>query len=195
MDVIELKCPGCGERLTLDMKVCPSCHGPVVISSMGSLSSLSPLDLNKYASAYRRALSEHPDDRRLNFSAAMCYLKLGVYDRAMPAFERAIEDNFDDPEAYFYAAVCLFCGKKAFLQPRPVIDRALGYLNAAAMIEPKGIFYYFMAYIKYDYFARKYYATSPDYRELLALAGQAGVTEYDAEQLFGLLHVDRPEGF
>lgn len=193
MNVVELTCPGCGERLTLDMKICPSCHGPVTITSFGSLSSMSPIELNKYASAYRRALSEHPDDQRLNFSAAMCYLKLGVYEKAMPAFEKAIEDNFDDAEAYFYAAVCLFHGKKAFLQPRPVIDRALEYLSAAAMIEPKGIYYYFSAYIKYDYFARKGCLTSPDFRELLALAHEAGVSESDAALLFELLHTERPD--
>ncbi len=193
MNVIELKCPGCGERLTLDMKTCPSCHGPVVISTFGSISSMSPLDTNKYVSAYKKALTEHPDDRRLNFSVAMCYLRLNVYDKAMPAFEKAIEDNFDDAEAYFYAAVCLFRGKKAFLQPRAVIDRALEYLNAAVMIGAKGIYYYFMAYIKYDSFARKGYATSPDHRELLLQARQAGITEYDVDQLFGLLHTERPD--
>lgn len=189
---VEIKCPGCGERLTLEMKTCPSCHGPVVISTFNSVYSMSPLDTNKYASAYRKALSENPNDQQLNISIAMCYLKLNLYDQALPAFEKAIEDNFDNSEAFFYAAVCLLKGKKAFLQLRPTIDKILEYVNAAIMIEPKGIYYYFLAYVKYDYFARKSYSTSPNYSETLNLARQAGLTDYDIAQLFDILHVEKP---
>lgn len=190
--VIEITCPGCGERLTLDMKKCPSCHGPVVISTFNSVYSMSSLDTNKYANAYKKALSENPNDRELNISIAMCYLKLNLFDKALPAFEKAIEDNFDNSEAYFYAAVCLLKGKKAFLQPRPIIDRIIEYINAAIMIEPKGIYYYFLAYIKYDYFARKSYITTPNHEETLLLARQTGFSDYDVLQLFDVLHVEKP---
>lgn len=49
----------------------------------------------------------------------------------------------------------------------PNINKAEEYLNAACMIEPKGFYYLFWAYIKYDYFERKFLNTSPDYKELL----------------------------
>lgn len=189
---IAITCPGCGERLTFEMKTCPSCHGPVVISTFNSVYSMSPLDTNKYANAYKKALVENPDDKKLNISIAMCYLKLNLYDKALPAFEKAIEDNFDNSEAFFYAAVCLLKGKKAFLQPRPVIDKIMEYLEAAIMIEPKGIYYYFLAYIKYDYFARKTYAISPNYSETLAMASQAGFSDFDVTQLFEILHTEKP---
>ena len=192
MQAVEIKCPGCGERLTLEMKRCPSCHGPVVISTFSSIHSMSPLDTNKYASAYKKALNDHPDDRQLNLSMAMCYLKLNLYNKALPAFEKAIEDNFENSEAFFYAAVCLMNGKKAFLQPRPTIDKILEYLNAAVMIEPQGLYFYFIAYIKQDYFARKGYAVSPDYAETLEMARQMGFTDYDAAHLFDVLHVEKP---
>ena len=153
---------------------------------------MSPLDTNKYANAYRKALSENPNDKSLNISIAMCYLKLNLYDKALPAFEKAIEDNFDNSEAFFYAAVCLLKGKKAFLQSRPVVDKIIEYIDAAIMIEPKGIYYYFLAYIKYDYFARKSYITSPNYEETLIMARQAGFTELDTAQLFDILHIEKP---
>lgn len=61
------------------------------------------------------------------------------------------------------------------------------------MIEPRGIYYYFLAYIKYDYFSRKFFNTSPTYQEALTLAQQAGVSEFDIEQLFLILNVDKPD--
>lgn len=191
---IELKCPGCGERLTIDMGTCPSCHGPIVISTFNSVYAMPSLEVNKYASAYKKALNDNPDSVELNTSIAMCYLKLKLYDKALPAFEKAIEDNFDNSETYFYAAVCLLQGKKAFLQQRTTIDKILEYINAAIMIEPtKGIYHYFMAYIKYDYFARKYFITSPNYQEILTTAHQIGVSEYDIAQLYEILGVEKPD--
>ena len=152
--VAELKCPGCGSPLAVNQLVCDYCHQPVTITSFNSVFSMPAPALNKYAGACRKALAEDPDNMELNNSIAMCYLKLGLYDKALPAFEKAMEDNFDNSETFFYAAVCLLQGKKAFLHPRPVIDKVLEYINAALMIEPRGIYYYFMAYVKYDYFER-----------------------------------------
>lgn len=149
-------------------------------------------EVNKYAGAYKKALMEHPDSVELNKSIAMCYLKLRLYDKALISFEKAIEDNFDDSETYFYAAVCCLNGKKAFLTQRPVIDKALEYINAALMIEPRGIYYYFMAYIKYDFFERKYLNTSPNYRDCITLARQAGTSDADISMLYSILGVDRP---
>ncbi len=194
MQSIEIKCPGCGERLSLEMKTCPSCHGPVVISTFNSVYSMSTFDVNKYASTYKKALNDNPDNVALNTSIAMCYLKLKLYDKALNAFEKAIEDNFDNSETYFYVAVCLLQGKKAFLHQRATIDKILEYINVAIMIEPtKGIYHYFMAYIKYDYFARKYFITSPNYQEVLNSAYQVGVSEFDIAQLYEILGVEKPD--
>ncbi|MBQ9513815.1 MAG: tetratricopeptide repeat protein [Clostridia bacterium] len=191
--IVSLECPGCGERLSIDMKECPSCHKPVVITTFNSVASMSGLELNKYANSYRKALAEDPDNKQLNLSIAMCYLKLKLYDKALPAFEKAIEDNFDNSESFFYAAVCLLHGKKAFLATRPDIDKIEEYINAAIMIEPKGIYYYFLAYIKYDYFFRKYYNTSPTYEEAAEMAMQAGLSETDVTMLYDILGVARPD--
>ena len=50
-----------------------------------------------------------------------------------------------------------------------------------------------MAYIKYDYFERKCFKTSPNYMECLQMAADAGVSEFDIEQLYSILGVQRPE--
>ena len=191
--VVELNCPGCGARVNTGQKECDWCHKPIVISHFNSVYSMSMPELNKYVGTYRKALNENPDNGDLNKSIAMCYLKLKILDKALSAFEKTIEENFDDSESYFYAAICALGGKKAFLNQRSTIDKALEYINAASMIENRGIYYYFMAYIKYDYFERKRFKTSPNYQEYLQMANDAGVSDYDIEQLYTILNVTRPE--
>lgn len=193
--VIEISCPGCGARVSTGQKECEWCHNPVIISTFNSVYNMPMPQVNKYAGAYRKALAENPDDQELNNSVAMCYLKLKLYDKALPAFEKAMEDNFDNSETFFYAAICLLGGKKAFLHQRPTIDKIIEYINAAIMIEPRGIYYYFLAYIRYDYFKRKFLNISPDYAATLKMAREIEYSQYDTEQLFAILGVERPQGF
>lgn len=193
--VIELNCPGCNARVTTGQKECEWCHKPIIISTFNSVYSMAMPEVNQYAGAYKAALGEHPNNDELNKSIAMCYLKLRLYDKALIAFETAIKDNFDDSETYFYAATCLLKGKKAFLAQRNEINRAIEYINAANMIESKGIYYYFLAYIKYDFFERKYLNTTPDYKECLRMADELGTSDYDIDMLFDILNVARPSVF
>jgi len=191
--IIDIKCPNCGAAVDTGQKTCKFCKQPVIISTFNSVCEMPMPMLNKYAHAYRQALAEEPENKELNNSIAMCYLKLKLYDKALGAFEKAIEDNFDNSETFFYAAVCLLGGKKAFVTQRPAIDKIEEYINAAVMIEPRGIYYYFLAYIKFDYFNRKFFNTSPTYQEALEMANGAGVSPHDIEQLYGILGVSRPE--
>ena len=192
-EVIELKCPGCGARVTKGQKECDWCHKPIVISTFNSVYSMPMPEVKKYTSTYQSVLRDNPDNTAINKSVAFCYLKLKMYDKALTAFEKAIEEDFNDSESYFYAALCCLNGKKAFLNQRPTIDKALEYIDAAIMIEPKGIYHYYMAYLKYDYFARKRFMTSPNYQECLQAAMDAGLSDYDIEQMFAILNVARPE--
>ena len=187
-----ITCPGCGEPWTMNMKECPSCHRPVVISTFNSVYAMPAPEVNKYATTYKKVLADDPDNVEVLSSIAMCYLKLKLYDKALPAFEKAIEADFDNSETYFYAAVCLLKGKKAFLAQRSDIDKAIEYINAALMIEPKGIYYYFLAYIKYDFFERKYLNTSPNYRECVQMSYDIGTSDFDKDMLFNILGVASP---
>lgn len=190
--VVELECPGCGIPITTSTQTCPQCFRPIVISTFNSVSTMSPLDLKNQAGAYRKAMACNPDNKDLNMSIAFCYMKLKLYDKALPCFEKAIEDNFDNSEVYFYAAIALLKGKKAFLTPRTVIDKAEEYLQAAIMIEPKGIYYYFWAYLRYDHHFRKHYVMNPNYKTLLNQAIQIGLSQTDVQELYSILGVERP---
>jgi tetratricopeptide (TPR) repeat protein len=148
--------------------------------------------VSQYAATYREALQNEPDAKDLNNTLAMCFLKLKQYDMAHEAFKKAMVDNFDNPETFFNAAICVLGGKKAFLMQRPDIDQIESYINSALMIEPRGIFYHLLAYIKYDYFERKFFNTSPTYKEALEQANGAGVSPLDIEQLYGTLGVEQP---
>lgn len=189
---IELTCPGCGARVSIDQKVCQYCHAPIVISTFNSVASMSMPELHKYTGTYRQGLADNPDNADLNKSLAMCYLKLKMYRQASAAFEKAIAENFDDSESFFYAAIAALNGKKAFLAGRAAIDQSIEYIEAALAIAPKGIYYYFLAYVKYDFFARKHFRTSPDYQEVLRNAQAMGISENDVVQLFAILGVTRP---
>jgi len=190
---IDLSCPSCGAPTNTGAKTCPYCSRPIVISTFRSVLEMSLPELNKYSRSYQSALTDHPNDSQLRKSSGFCFLALKLYDKALAAFEDVIQTDFNDSEAYFYAAMCLLNRKKAYLASRPIIDKIEEYINAAIMIEPLGIYYYFYAYIKYDYFARKYFVTSPTYEELLREATDNGLSDYDISQVFLILNVDRPD--
>ena len=191
-NVVNLECDGCGARVATDTKTCPYCHQPIVISTLGSLDGFSPMALKKKASIYNKAIAGDPENDELNMSIAFCYMKMNLYDKAIPCFEKALEENFDNADAYFYAAIALLKGKKAFLSPREVINKVIEYIDAANMIETKGIYYYYLAYIKYDYFERKSLNSAPNYRECIKKALDCGLSDADIETLYNLLGVERP---
>lgn len=191
--VINLKCPGCGAPSSTGETVCRYCGRPVIISTFNSVYTMPMPEINKYAGAYRQALTENPDNGDLNRSVAMCYLKLRLYDKAVEAFLKAIETDFDHSETYFYAAVSLLKGQRPFVLQRAVITQVEEYINAALMIEPKGIYYYFLSYVKYDYYFCKRLNSSPNYQEALQYALQAGLSYYDVEQLYAILGTPKPD--
>lgn len=191
--VINLNCPGCGAPVSTEHKICEFCNRPIVITSIKDVVSMSTLEINKYANTYRKELAANPDNKDLNLSLAVCYFRLKMYDNAVVPFSKAIEDNFDNSETFFYAAVNLLKGKKAFVTPRADIDKILEYLNAANMIAPKAQYYYFLAYIKQDYFDRKYLNITPNWLDELKTACEMGLNEEEASQMFELMGVEQPE--
>jgi tetratricopeptide (TPR) repeat protein len=187
-----IKCPNCGELGQIVGKNCAACDNPVTITEITTVMAMPMPQVNKYIASYREQIAENPGDRQLNSSIALCYLRLKLYDKALPCFEKAMEENFEDSVPFFYAAVCLLKGQKAFLLQRPDIDKIQEYLNAAMMIEPKAVYQYFLAYIKYDYFGRKFFKTSPTWQEALKEANNAGVSDTDISQFYQMIGVERP---
>ena len=191
--ILALNCPNCGAAVDAGQKTCLFCKQPVVITTFNSVYSMPIPLVNKYASTYKNALSNDPENKELNTSIAMCYLKLKLYDKALGAFEKAVEDNFDNSETIFYAALCLLKGQKAFNTPVNDIKKALDYINAAILIEPRGVYYLFSAYIKYDFYERKYLNITPTYIDELQEAKNNKLTSADAQMLFDTLGKPMPE--
>ena len=188
----QISCPGCGAPVSISATECEYCQGPVMITTFRRVSDMLPENIGKYASSYKQSLASGIETPELNNSLAMCYLKMKLYAKALQCFEKAISENIDNPESYFYAAICLLNGKKAFLATRETIDKIEDYINAAIMLESRGIFYYFLAYIKYDYYIRKHFKTSPTCSEVLHEANMAGYSSEDVDQLFSILSIEKP---
>lgn len=190
--VVDLKCPGCGARVQMDQKECEFCHSPVLVSSMSDIFGMSAANVSKYSKSYENDLAANPDNAEISNSLGICYLKMGFYDKALEKFDKAIEQDLNNPETYIFAAICLLAGNKPFVTPRQNIDKIETYINAALMLEEKGIFRYFQAYIKQDFFKRKFLKTSPMWEECLAKAKADGLSPVDVEQLFTLLKQEIP---
>lgn len=194
--MVDLKCSGCGYALTPSNVECPRCGNAITVTSFNSVYTQDLPTLNKLSRVLDKDLREgtSPElNSNIKFTLGGCYLKLKLYDKALQRFEEAIEENFDNPEASFYAAVSLLKGKKAFLTPMANIKKAIEYVNAALMVEDRGVFHYFLAYIKFDFYARKYLRISPDWREELMLAqSTTNLSPTDCTMLFDILGVEMP---
>ena len=184
------QCPGCGAPVSMSDRVCSHCGNEVVISSFQSVSSFSAPLLNKYVRSYDRA---GETDAKMSIAKGLCYMKLKLYDKASSCFLDAIDLEMDNSEAYFFYAASLLKGKKAFLNSRTDIDTAEQYLLDAASIENRGIYYYFLAYLRYDHHYRKGYRVTPSYVEYLSKAKSLGVSHADINNLFLMLDLQIPD--
>lgn len=193
--VVDMKCSGCGAALSASQSFCEYCGNPIVVSSFNSIVGRTASELNRLVRALDGEASGGGGSEMENmakFTQASCYLKLKLYDKAIQRFEEAIEENFDNPETYFYAAVALLKGKKAFLTPLDSVRKAEAYLDAALDIENRGVFNYFKAYLKYDFYARKFLNVQPDWRAELQTAVSNNLSRCDADMLFAVLGVPCP---
>ena len=191
--VVDMKCPGCGNPVSTADRECKYCGRPVVITTFHSICGMPAPQIGKYIGEYGKVLSADPGNTEINGGIAMCYLKIGLYDKALEAFEKAMENNFGNSEIFFFAAVCLLRGKKAFNTPFADIKKAIEYTNAAIAIEPRGIYFYFLAYLKYDFYERKCLNIRPDYKEELKAAVSSRVSGEDIRLLFDVIGKPVPE--
>lgn len=106
-----------------------------------------------------------------------------MYDKTLPYFEKAIEDDTDHADAYFYAGVAMLHGKRPFLVQKSVIAKIEEYIAAVIELEPKGIYYYLLSYIKKDYYEKKCFRTSPTSQEVMETAIEVGVSRQEITKL------------
>ncbi len=190
--VVELRCPGCNARISVDQKICDSCFEPVVISTFNKVYGMERTKVNKYVNVYKKMSEENSENTGVNAAIAMCYLKLGQYSAALNAFEKAVEDDFDNSETFFYCAVCRLDKKTPFRQKRDTIEQILRDLESAIMLEPRGIYYYFKAYVIYDYYCKKKLKMSENYMDVLQDAKDCGIAQGDIEMLRSLEGIEIP---
>lgn len=194
VQVINLKCSNCGDSLTERQTICESCMQPVVIKRMASLSGLSPLELNKRGRLLAQEAQkggEHSSDA--NFTAGCCFLRLNLYDQALLRLEKAFNEDMENAEAYFYAAVALLKGKRPFLTPLVNLRKAQEYINAAIMIDDRPLFHYLLAYIKLDFYSKKFLRIEPNWEFELRTALSRGLQEEETHDLFELIGQHCPD--
>ncbi|MDR0909991.1 MAG: tetratricopeptide repeat protein [Spirochaetaceae bacterium] len=187
-----IKCPNCGELGQEVGTKCKACDYPVTLTEMKTVMAMPMPQVNKYIASYREQMAADPNSKPLNGSIAMCYLRLKMYDKALPCFEKAMEENFEDSTPFFYAAVCILKGQKAFVHNRQEIDKILEYINAAKMIEAKPIYEYFEAYVRYDYFGRKFMKVPPAWQEVLQQSKDSGISDEEIALFYQTIGVERP---
>ena len=192
-EVKQLQCPACGAPVSPSLSNCEYCGVPLVISSAKSIYSV-PLDkVKKMSASFQKAASQEPDNAEAHSALGFCFLRLKLYAKALAAFEKAIDISPDNAETYFYAAVCVLNGKKPYLHTKAEIEKAEEYASAAIDLENSGLYNYFMAYIRYDYYQRKHLRVSPSFADYLHEANCAGVTKADKDMLFDILGLECPE--
>ena len=189
LEVMNITCPGCGAPIDTKLAKCYQCGRPYVITSFNNVYGMSPSVVMGLKGAYQKEVEEKPDSTEANFSLGICLLKLNMYDKAYEKLDKAIEDSIDNPEAYFWAAVSLLKGKRAFLTPKATIDQAIELTDTARMLEDRGIFSYFIAYLKYDYYYLKRLNIEPNYQEELQRA-KLNVTVEDIRMLAEILKIE-----
>ena len=186
MEIISINCPNCGASITTQTRQCEYCLQEIFVKSFKSLASKPTPQVNKYMASYREASEKNPNNKDLNISIGLCFLRLKKYDQATEYFVKAQAENFDDATPFFYAAVARLRGKKPFRHNREEIDKMMEDIQAAMDIEPAVEQYYFMSYIKRDYFERKSINTSPSWESYLKDAVDNGLSWADIEEFHSM---------
>ena len=192
VSVVNLKCSNCGESLSESVARCPSCDQPVVIKKVSSLLGLSPPELYARSRLMDREIMDGHNGELASdadFTAGCCFLRLKMFDMAIARLGKAVDSNPCNADAFFCMAIAVLKGKKAFLAPLVDIRKAQECLDAAILIDERGIFRYFLAYIKQDFYARRFLNVDPDWRSEMQSALSLGIGEEDHNELFDLLGV------
>lgn len=193
MEILDNKCPNCGDGIDIGQTICESCRQPVRITSLKTLSTIDNGSLIRRTMNYKRIVEENPSSLDEQLSLSLVFLKLGRFKDANESFVKCLQLDPTNSELYYYAALSLLDGKKAFLNSRKTIDEILGLMDAAITLENKGIYYYFISYIKYDFFFRKHLRIEPDYRDTFVFSQEVGVSENDIFEMYEILKIDRPD--
>lgn len=195
VSVVNLKCSNCGESLTESMAKCPSCDQAVVIKKVSSLLGLPSAELHSRSRLMDREIMGGQNGNLVSdadFTAGCCFLRLKMFDQAIVRLGRAVDSDPCNVNALFCMAIAALKGKKAFLVPLADIRKVQEYLDAAMLVDERGIFRYFLAYIKQDFYARRFLKVEPSWHDEMQIALSLGVGQEERDELFNLLGVSCP---
>lgn len=125
-------------------------------------------------------------------AAGLRQLRLGLPSEAAGEFLLARSTEPGNPDAYYFGAIAELGGKKAFLAPLRCVRAADRLIHAALAIEDRPEFHYFLAYLRFDYFARKHLRPPAPWQLSFAEAWAKGLTQSRIDSLFTLLSVENP---
>lgn len=192
-EVKQLQCPACGAPVSPSISSCEYCGSPLIISSAKSIFSATIEQVKKMSISFQKAVNAEPENAQMHSALAYCFMRLKMFGKALAAFEKSIDISPDNAEIYFYAALCALNGKKPYLHTREEIEKIESYANAAIEIEDKGLYNFFLAYIRYDYHYRKHLKVSPSFADYLHNANYQGINQTDKEMIFNLSGLECPE--
>ncbi|MBE6589248.1 MAG: zinc-ribbon domain-containing protein [Ruminococcaceae bacterium] len=147
---------------------------------------------NHLNSETQKCASCSAEESNAKFERYKAEIRMQKYDSALMYFKGAMSDLSADPDVYYYAAIAALRGRPARGQEQYVIDAVEKYIDLAIQNKPKGIYYYLLAYVKYDFYERNYRQTKPNYKEAFALAIKNGVGRQEIEEMYSLMRVTRP---
>jgi pentatricopeptide repeat protein len=191
--VKNLKCLGCGAPISAQQKRCRYCKREIYISSFSSVLQQSEYDFARLQRFYKESAGQEEQNPDLCNAQGMCYMRLGQYDKAYTMFEEAIRRNFDKSETYFLAAAALMQGKNPFKMMKKDVDRAITLLTDAASIENAPVYYYFLAYLTYDYYGRKFLRAKVPWQVWMQKAVESGLSTDETKELHTFLHTPQPD--
>lgn len=189
---VSLTCPNCGAPVSEKDEKCPYCKSPLSFATLHSVGALSSSFLDKQIKNCLKILANDQDNKEVSLSLGLCYLKLKFYQKALKAFEKIGQQNIDNPDIYFFTAIALLNGKKPFVSNKNIITEIITNLEAALSIEEKGIYYYFLAYIYYDYFYRKHFKEGEYFISYLTKSNEYRLSSDEKNELFSILNVEKP---
>lgn len=183
------ECPQCGAPAKLGAEKCEYCPAEFLVTSLTDLERFDNAGVTKYISHYQQLLKDSADDEQLNCAMGICYLDLGLYDRAVKYFDKAIEQMPNSGDVYYNYALALFRGRKPKILTLTEIKRIENYLNAAIQIDDsKSKYYYLLALIKHDFYIKNGLRVNPPtFQELIYEAYGKSFEKSEIEQM--LQHV------
>jgi tetratricopeptide (TPR) repeat protein len=127
-----------------------------------------------------------------HLAAGIEHLRLGLHAKALEHFRQAMNAGAQSPDLCYLSAVARLDGRKAFLASLSRIREAEELIRAAVMLQDRGVFHYFLAYLGFDYYARRSLNAPTPWPASLARAWNKGVTQEEIDSLFKLLSVNDP---